>query len=175
MKTKRKAITHVIEKKSLQIIQNTFPDYWTTRQYMPDYGIDLEVEIFEATESNGVTFYDTLGEHIFIQVKGTECLNVGKYKVYKRKNIEKYKVEKTEEYQEIDVVKFQIDTTELSTIERMSSAIPVLLFIVDINNEDIYFICLNDYIDKVLIPEEPNYYDKDSKTLYIPLENKITS
>lgn len=33
--------------------------------------------------------YITTGEHIYFQVKGTESINIGKYKVYERKNVEK--------------------------------------------------------------------------------------
>src|SRR5690606_20301004 len=75
----------------------------------------------------------------------------------------------------IDVVKFQLDTAELYTIERMSNAVPVLLFVVDVNKDQVYFLCLNDYIDKVLIPSDPNYYEKKTKTIYIPRKNLLTS
>ncbi|WP_425447907.1 DUF4365 domain-containing protein [Dethiothermospora halolimnae] len=173
MRSKRKSKSHIIEEESLQIINNILPKYWTKRKYMPDYGIDLEIEIFEKTEIDGKEYYDTFGEHIFVQVKGTESIDIGKYKVYKRSNVEKYKIGKKEVYKEIDVVKYPIETTELYTVERMSNSVPVLLFIVDIINNNIYYICLNDYIDKVLIPGDPNFYDKNKKTIYIPLENKI--
>jgi len=56
----------------------------------------------------------------------------------------------------------------------MGSVIPVLLFIVDTSCEDIYFLNLNDYIDKVLIPNDSKYFEKNHKTIYIPIANKIT-
>lgn len=48
-----------------------------------------------------------------------------------------------------------------------------MLFIVDITELKIYFVCLNDYIDKVITPDESKYMDKDSKVIYIPTGNVI--
>jgi hypothetical protein len=174
LRTKRKSHTHIIEKKSLEIINNLLPDYWTIREYKPDYGIDLDVELFESKVVDNKRVYDTLGEHIFIQVKGTENIDFSTHKIHERKSVENYREDEGSEYKEIEVVKFQLDTAELSTVERMSSAVPVLLFVVDVNNEDVYFLCLNDYIEKVLIPNDHEYYTKQTKTIYIPKRNLLS-
>ncbi|KAA9017980.1 DUF4365 domain-containing protein [Niallia endozanthoxylica] len=171
MRTKRKSHTHLIEKKSLEIVGSILPDYWTIREYKPDYGIDLEIELFEPKDEDKKRVYDTLGEHIFIQVKGTENIDFSTYTIHERKNVEMYEGVQGKPYKKIDVVKFQLDTAELYTVERMSSAVPILLFVVDVNNENIYFLCLNDYIEKVLVPTDPEYYKKKSKTIYIPKTN----
>jgi len=172
-RSKRKVTSHLIESKSLDIIRNKIPSYWTIREYKPDYGLDLSIEVFEAVRDNSL--YETLGEHFFVQVKGTEHISMGKKPIYFENNIEKgmLHTRKKAKYKNIDVVKFSIETDELYTIERMSASIPVMLFVVDIINEEIYFVCLNDYIDKVIIPHEPNYWDKATKTIYIPASNKI--
>ncbi len=173
MRTKRKSHSHIIEEKSLSIIKNILPNYWTVRDYKPDYGIDLVAELFESKTENNRKVYDTLGEHIFIQVKGTENIDFVKYPIYERQNIEKGDPKNAKLYKEIDAVKFVIETPELYTVERMSNAVPVLLFVVDVNNDCIYYICLNDYIDKVLVPYDPQYYEKGTKTIFIPKENVI--
>ncbi len=170
MQTKRKSKSHIIEKRSLQIIEDILPEYWTTRNYKPDYGIDLSIELFEEKESNK---YDTLGEHIFIQVKGTEKIKKGNFKIKERNNIENEPIKEKDTYKNLEVIKFQIDTVELRTIQRMGNSVPVLLFLVDTTNEQIYFICLNDYIDKVILPSDPLYFKKKSLTLNIPSENLI--
>ncbi len=176
MKSKLKVKNHITENKSLDIIRKKLPVYWTIREYKPDYGIDLGVEIFDeiSSEKHDV-LYETLGEHIFIQVKGTEKLSVGTYNILKEFNVEKKRVntEELEVHKSIEVIKFNLETSELYTIERMSSSLPVFLFVVDIISEDIYFLCLNDYIDKVISPREPNYYSKKSKTIYIPKKNIV--
>lgn len=167
---KKRPRNHVIEKKSLSIIEDTLPEYWVMRSYTPDYGIDISIELFKDIKKG---MYITEGEHLYVQVKGTENINFGKYKVYERNNIERFKSEKTDKYKEIDVVKFSLETSELLTIEKMGSAVPVLLFVVDVQNNNIYYVCLNDYIEKVIVPEDKEYFKKGSKTIYIPCTNKI--
>jgi hypothetical protein len=63
--------------------------------------------------------------------------------------------------------------TDILTIQSMGIAIPVLLILVDTNTEKTLFVCLNDYIDKVLIPEDLYYASKGTKTIYIPTSNEI--
>lgn len=172
MNSKMKIKTHMIENKSLEIVREALPKYWTIRDYKPDYGLDLSVEVFEPISDED---FETLGEHFFIQVKGTNNLIKTTKKIISECNVEKktlYQKPKDKPI-EIEVIKFQIETSELYTIERMSASIPVFLFVVDIIKSEIYFICLNDYVDKVITPHEPNYMDKETKVLYIPTSNII--
>lgn len=57
----------------------------------------------------------------------------------------------------------------------MGSAVPVLLVIVDIINKNAYYVCLNDYIEKVIIPINPNYTRQESLVINIPESNIIKS
>lgn len=167
---KKRSKSQIIGEKAVNILKDLFPEEWVAREYTPDYGIDLSVEIFEQYKSG----YITTGEHIYFQVKGTEELQRGKYKVYERKNVEKT-YENTSDYKEIEVVKFNIETSLLSTVERMGSAVPVLLTIVDIIEKNVYYVCLNDYIEKVIVPVNPNYSSQKSLTINIPVNNVIKS
>ena len=45
MRTKRKTLAHLIDKSALDIIDDLIPEYWTIREYKPDYGIDLAIEL----------------------------------------------------------------------------------------------------------------------------------
>lgn len=174
MRTKRKSESHIIEKKSLKIIDDILPTYWTIREYKPDYGIDLSIELFEEKENKSHKVYDTLGEHLFIQVKGVEKIKKGNIKIYERNNIENEKIIEKKEFQNLKVIKYSIDTVELKTVQRMGSSIPVLLFVVDTTSECIYFLCLNDYIDKIILPKNTDYHLKKTLTLNIPESNIIS-
>ena len=174
MNSKKKTLSHLIENESIKIIEKKLPSYWTIRNYKPDYGLDLAVEVFEETSDGND--YETLGEHFFIQVKGTKNISKISKKIKSEyNNVEKKGLyeELRDETKEIEVIKFEIETSELYTIERMGSSIPVFLFLVDINSEVIYFICLNDYIDKVITPHDPEYLNKKNKVIYIPTNNII--
>lgn len=170
--TKKRPDAHIIEKRSLSIVGDLLPDEWVIREYKPDYGIDLGIEIFEKDYDLGM--YVTQGEHLYIQVKGTTNINFGKCKIYERCNVEK-RYERADLYKEIDVVKFPLDTSELLTIEKMGSSTPVLLFVVDVDRKDIYYLPLNEYIEKVLIPEDRDYFNRKTVTIYIPCENRIST
>ena len=66
------------------------------RELHQDYGIDLDVELFDED-------YITLGEHIFVQVKGTENVKLGTVSSNNRR---------------VTVVKYSIEVSELNLIER---------------------------------------------------------
>jgi hypothetical protein len=171
---KIRAFQHIMESESFDIIKEILPKEWLIREYRPDYGIDLSIEIFKYIDAEKRKA-ETLGEHLFIQVKSVEKLKVQKIKVKSRDNVAKYKLKEKEEFIEIDVIKHQLETSELKTIQSMGSGVPVLLFYVTLDTRQIFFICLNDLIDKCIIPKDSDYLRKDSKILYIPYKNEIIS
>jgi len=161
---------HIIDREANDIIHEIIPKHWTIRDYRPDYGIDLVLEIFEKRDDNN---FETLGEHIFIQLKGIKKVSFKKFKIKSRYNIEK-EIKYGKERIEIKVLPYNLDTSELYTVQRMSNVLPVMLFVVDVSKKDIYFININDYIDKILIHEDPDYCEKKHKTIHIPINNKIS-
>ena len=66
---KQRSVTHIIEDISIKILEKQFPNEWVMRKYVPDYGIDISVELFEPYKED----YITTGEHIYFQVKGTKA------------------------------------------------------------------------------------------------------
>ena len=115
------------------------------------------VELFEKEDEKIVT----LGERLFIQVKGTTNI---KYKDVKI-DVDGQKIAKR-------CVSFSIDTALLRLVGRVGDSLPILLTVVDINNEEVLFVSLNDYINYVLCDDE-QWRFQESKTIYIPCENKI--
>lgn len=168
---KKRSGAHMKGEKGVSILKALFPDEWVVREYIPDYGIDLDVELFD-NKGQGLI---TKGEHVLFQVKGTEKLNKGTKKIYSRMNVEKgYKEDKSDCYT-MEVVKYSIDRDLLTAIERMGSAVPVLLCVVDIINRDAYCVCLNDYIEKVLIPQKADYYNQKTVVIDIPIKNYVNT
>jgi hypothetical protein len=55
----------------------------------------------------------------------------------------------------------------------MGVGVPVLLVIADISDRRCYFVCLNDYIDKILVPKHRHYAQKSSRTIHVPVSNAI--
>ncbi len=85
-KGKRRPEQHITGETGVSILKDIFPKEWVVREYVPDYGIDLDVELFEDI---GDKTYRTLGEHILFQVKGTKELIKKTITLYSRMNVEK--------------------------------------------------------------------------------------
>lgn len=169
--TKKRSAEHVIDSKGQEIFKSCLPAHWVLREYKPDYGIDYSLEIFDKINEDD---FETLGEHIYIQLKTVTSCKTRKLKLSPRKNIEIYKQYlENNDIEEIYVKKITLETSELLTVERMGMGLPVILILVDLSETQCYFVCLNDYIDKILIPENSFYGDKATKTIYIPEKNKF--
>lgn len=148
--------SHIIGENAVRFIQSILPSEWIARPIHPDYGIDLDIELFDYEEESCIT----LGEHVFLQVKGTEHLDYGSLAINDITT---------------DVIKFPLEVSELNLVERMGSAVPVLLILVDEVNNRVYHICLNDYIRKVLPKINPKYRSQQTMTIYIPVENELST
>ena len=76
---KRRVLSHITGESGIQIIKRLLPEEWVIREYTPDYGIDIDVELFVPYKGN----FLTSGEHIYFQVKTTETVKIGKGKYMK--------------------------------------------------------------------------------------------
>jgi hypothetical protein len=158
---------HIIGEKAVEILKSLLPQQWVVRQFVPDYGIDLDVELFSSADKGRA-----LGEHVFVQVKGVEGVKSKTIAVHGRMNVE-CSDETTDEEFEVEVVQQQLDTKLITTIEEMGNAVVVLLAVVDVESRKAYLVCLNDYIEKILIPENSEYDKQGHVTINIPVENVL--
>lgn len=166
---KKRSFAHIKGESGVAILKEHFHKEWVVREYTPDYGIDMSVELFTPYD----TGFITTGEHIFFQVKATDKLEKMNLSVPPRYNVERCQRPVTGTPVDMQVVKYVLDTDLLATVEKMGGAVPVILAVVDRSTSNIYCVCLNDYLEKVLIPDEPNYMEQDTKTVYIPIENNL--
>jgi hypothetical protein len=171
---KQRVFQHIMEDESCQIIKKHIPKEWVIREFnRPDYGIDLVIELFDKIDEQ---VYETLGEFIYIQVKSAKNIKITKERIFNVGNVAKgiWKENKSE-YTEIDVVKYVMDTNSIYTIQSLGASVSVLLFIVDISVDAVFFICINDYIDKIILPKNPNYIGQDTLTITIPVLNNLSN
>lgn len=168
---------HLIDADGEKLLRSCLPRHWVLREYRPDYGLDFALEIFDEIADPDLNFrqYQTLGEHLFIQLKSVTKVEQLPLKLYSRVNVEKQRevLDKNELVGITDTIRFQLETQELLTVERMGIGVPVLLVVADLTEKKCYFVCLNDYIDKILIPRHEDYTSKASRTIHIPVENQV--
>ncbi|OEU66332.1 MAG: hypothetical protein BA863_10660 [Desulfovibrio sp. S3730MH75] len=177
--TKQRNENHLIDADGEKLLRECLPRHWVLREYRPDYGLDFAMEIFEeiVDDSRETQSYQTLGEHIFIQLKSVQKAEFKALHLYSRVNVEKQKevLDKKDKVCTIDTLRFQLETSELLTVEKMGTGIPVLLVVADLSEKKCYFVCLNDYIDKILIPRHDDYTSKNSRVIHIPSENQVNT
>jgi len=176
-RSKRRTQQHIIDTEAEELLRSKLPKYWVVRNYRPDYGIDLAIELFEDPDPGDKNApSDTLGEHLFVQLKGIRGPEVRTERVYARRNVEREPLhEDKREFLDIEVFKKSLKTPELVTVQRVGAGVPVLLIIADLARERCHFVCLNDYIDKILVPQHPSYTSTGSRTIKIPVRNEVAS
>lgn len=173
---KKRSEQHLIDAEGERLLRSLLPRHWVLREYRPDYGLDFSLETFKSAEtSDGFSTYETLGEHIFIQLKSVASAKSFPLQLYGRGNVEKQAecLNKKDPIALLNTIRFSLDTAELATVERMGVGVPVLLIIADIATSQCYFVCLNDYIDKILIPKHGDYTSKASRTIHVPTLNQV--
>ena len=164
-----------MEDRSREIFRSHLLPEWVVRDYKPDYGIDLAVELFDYIDADHKKA-DALGENFLGQLKSVEKIEAKSVTVHPRYNVEKKPLaEDKSAAKEISVIPFTIDVGELLTVQAMSPALPVILFLIELGSKRVFFVCLNDLIDKVVFPADPQFHEKEHKTIWLPVENELTN
>lgn len=71
MLAKQRSEQHLIDREGEKLLRSKVPGDWILREYRPDYGLDFTIETFKTGEvtAGRPTTYETLGEHVFVQLK----------------------------------------------------------------------------------------------------------
>ena len=127
MRAKQRPENHLIDQRGSQLLRAKLPEHWVLREYRPDYGLDFAVEVFRSAETvAGTQTYETLGEHFFIQLKSVLDPTIRSLDIFARGNVEKGPevLDKDKKDAVIDTYPFQLETSELVTVERMGIGVP---------------------------------------------------
>ena len=171
---KRRVVQKIMEESSLALARMQLPKEWVLHEYAPDYGIDFVVETFRFINPEQ-TIAETLGEFFFVQMKSTKSVSSITKKVYQRFNVEKSVREDKDTVAMIEVIPYALDVDEIQTIMSMGTAVPVVLFLADLSTNKIYWVCLTDYIEKIILPQDALKTHEASITIHIPAENVLSS
>jgi len=171
--TKRRDVNLLQGDAGEKLVAAAMPEQWLVRKLESDFGIDLHVEVFDWAKDDP-TAADTLGEHFFIQVKSQKELQTVTHTVRSRGNVAKYVPDPKEgDAYNINVIPCALEVGELMTIEAMGNAVPVLLCVVGMDTRTVYYMCMNDYISKVLLPNKPDYTKQKTVTVHLPAWNVL--
>lgn len=176
-KAKRRNQQHLIDEAGVRLLEACLPPHWVLREYRPDYGLDFSLEIFKRVQGADADpeAFETLGEHLFIQLKSTRLTKPRALKLFSRINVEKSReiLDRKDMVGTLNVVVHQLESSELVTIDRMGVGVPVLLVVADLKLWRCYFVCLNDYIDKILVPRFGREATLKSRSIDVPVANVL--
>jgi hypothetical protein len=168
---KERVDAHLSEDVSEAVVKKHLPSEWVMRKLHPDYGVDVSIEVFERVS----TKIPTMGEFLFVQLKSTSNLLESVLKIRERGNVEKaIDAEQGQYFFELDIIKYTVDSDTIDNARLMGPSTPLMLFVVDIKNEEVYYICLTDYYDKILEPRGFDFKKQNSVTINIPKSNRLS-
>ena len=135
--SKQRGETHLKEDDSERLVKSLLPAEWVIRKLHPDYGVDVTIEVFERQEKG----IPTMGEFLFVQLKGTTDLKRKVEPIRVRGNAEKRhdRQEGKVEY-ELDAVTFVVDTDTIDNARLMGPSTPLMLFVCELNDREVYLV-----------------------------------
>lgn len=146
---KRRVDNHLKEDASEALVAQLLPEEWVIRKLHPDYGVDITVEVFERQGQQ----IPTMGEFLFVQLKSTTSLKRGVEPIRPRGNVEKgLDPQDREADHELDVIRYVVDCDTIDNARLMGPSTPLMLFVCDLIEGEVYHICLTDYYDKIIEP-----------------------
>jgi len=133
--------SHEIDEQAQRCFQRALPLGWIVRTHDPDYGSDFEVEIVENEEVTGLTF--------LVQLKGTASLRSIRHDT---------------------AVSFALETKHLVYyVDRVRR--PVLLVVVDVEEEMAYWVFLQGYALSCL--KGKRWRDQATVAIHLPKKNLL--
>lgn len=141
-----------METESERILLGFLPSEWIVRQLPKDYGVDYEVELVDRSEVSG--------KRIWFQLKSFDK----ERKIHKRFNV----LTKQEEA----YISYSLSTGFLDYATKCP--FPLLFFLADLDQGEIYWLPLQDAITYSLSKRNPEWISQHSATVRIPIKNQLS-
>ncbi len=130
----KRPIQHVMEDQSEQLFRSFLPAEWIARPVLKDYGVDQEVELVDQESVSG--------NRIWIQLKATNGIRFSQVTYHVG---EMYpEIADADGKITVEYAAFPISTKELHY--SLKNAFPLLLFVADLERNDVFWIPIRDEI-----------------------------
>lgn len=164
-----------MEDEALIALKAALPPEWVVRDYRPDHGLDLTIDVFFASRPSPL---ESLGERLFVQLRAVDRGTYGRLTVYPRPVQSRRWADElvevdADEGVDLETLRAPVETADLERVRQMGSGAVVLLVVVDLARRVPYLVCLNDYIDKILQVQHPRWRHARQQTIHLPTRNAL--
>lgn len=154
-----------MEDQAEQLIRRLLPDEWIIRNVPKDYGVDLEIEM---VDQDFVT-----GNRIWVQSKATTQIerHVSEYDIAKMGLTPDDVPEAPDGVYRAGYFPYRVDVKELEYALRCP--VPLLLFVCDLQNQDVFWLPLRDEVLCSLASTNMNWRIQGTATVRVPEWNSV--
>lgn len=159
----RRPHQHVMEDASYALLESLLPPDWIVRRLPKDYGVDLEIELVDA----GVV----TGNRIWVQMKSSKSVrhSVVTYDATDfSPSVGNQLGRVTAQY-----IPFRLSTPFLKY--SLQCPFPLLLFVADLDNREVYFLPLRNEIEENVSSRTPAWRARRTSTVRVPINNALSS
>jgi hypothetical protein len=152
----RRPRQHEIETESRHLLERLLPSSWIIRPLAPDYGVDFEIELVDQQE--------VTGNRVWVQLKGRHRSNFATqtFRPPELGDAEPLLVQYTPYVLETKYLRY-----------ALRCAFPLLLFVADLQQADIYWLPLRDVVEGDLNVRSPDWRLQQSVSLRLPTWNSL--
>lgn len=155
---------HVMADDAEAALRSTVPSEWIVRSIQKDYGVDLEIEMVD----QGIV----TGNRIWVQLKAVQRVKKASIQFPIEKDLAEFGVGEDGKLH-VAYVPFRIETKEIEYALRCP--FPLLLFVVDLESKDIYWLPLRDEALINLSEDTPDWREHKTATVRIPARNQLSA
>jgi hypothetical protein len=156
--------SHVMEDQSALLLRTLLPPEWIVRPVAHDYGVDFEVELVDQDVVSG--------NRIWIQLKAIQRHESAKAVFPVHDEFKDYLELDAKGKLSVEYIPYPLEAKDLQY--ALACAFPLLLFLADLDEQEIYWIPIRDEILGTLYQRNPRWEDQKTATLNIPIWNRLS-
>lgn len=151
------------------MVRQALPHAWQISEYLPQLGLHIKIEIAGVT-TNQAEIQPWIGEELLCYLDWTTPIEPKILEIPPPN----HPIMRSLESNKLEVLPMNISTSLLKTIHGLGPSRPVLALLIDQQTKNVFWVCLNDYIDKISLPDQAGEFaDATYTTIFVPTKNRI--
>ncbi|WP_345721919.1 hypothetical protein [Herpetosiphon gulosus] len=151
------------------MVRQALPHTWQISEYLPQLGLHINIEI-AGVAINQAEIQPWIGEELLCYLDWTTPIEPQVLEIPPPH----HPIMRNLEPNQLEVLPMNIPTSLLKIIHSLGASRPVLALLIDQQTKNVFWVCLNDYIDKINLPSQNGQFnDATYTTIFIPAKNRL--